>query len=408
MAYQRWWKTIRDQQGNAVNGASCTVYEVGTPTIATVYDPNSDDATPSPQANPFTTTSNGRFGFMAADGEYDVQISGGNGATQQYRVTLNGFVSGSAASLSVDLAAPTGAGLVGFDDSLTYPAGTVGEDLVLPRPVARGGTGGDTVASALSNLGIIDMATEIPISTSVAMDNSYINKSVVCGSAGAFYSPVLPPSAPIGSSIMVRIDRAMAFLVVLTAGGSDTIDGTTTRRMWAGESAILLKTAATTWTKIAGLTIPFAGTIIRTSNQLVATGGTFVAVDFVTADSPGSGFCWDSTNNRFRAARDGRWSLKANIPISITNNTSIGTADFGFGKNAAVNTTAPNCFDSYPLPVIATSQRIVGKPSGVFNLVAGDYVEAIVRAASTAANFNVESVTPTIDPCLSYNEIPTW
>ena len=119
MAYQRWWKTIRDQQGNAVNGASVAVYNGGTGTLATVYDPNTDDSAPGGLANPFVTGANGVFGFMAADGEYDVQISGGNGATQQYRVTLNGFVSGSAASLGANLAAATGAGLVGT------PTGTV-------------------------------------------------------------------------------------------------------------------------------------------------------------------------------------------------------------------------------------------------------------------------------------------
>ena len=88
MAYDRFFLTVRDQQGNAVNGASCSVYNGGTSTLALVYDPNSDDASPSNLSNPFVTTSNGRFGFMASDGEYDVVISGGNGATQQYRVTL--------------------------------------------------------------------------------------------------------------------------------------------------------------------------------------------------------------------------------------------------------------------------------------------------------------------------------
>jgi hypothetical protein len=89
MAYQRWWKTVRDQQGNAVNGANCAVYNGGTGTLATVYDPNTDDSAPGGLSNPFATTANGVFGFMAADGEYDVQISGGNGATQQYRVRLS-------------------------------------------------------------------------------------------------------------------------------------------------------------------------------------------------------------------------------------------------------------------------------------------------------------------------------
>ncbi len=112
MAYQRWWKTIRDQQGNAVNGASCAVYNGGTGTLATIYDANSDDSAPAGLSNPFTTTANGVFGFMAADGEYDVQISGGNGATQQYRVRLD-TLGQSADSLRSDLAASSGAGLVG-------------------------------------------------------------------------------------------------------------------------------------------------------------------------------------------------------------------------------------------------------------------------------------------------------
>lgn len=301
-----------------------------------------------------------------------------------------------------------GAGRVGFDDGLVYPAGTVGEDLILPRPVARGGTGGATAAAALANLGIIDMASEIAISSSVAMDNSYLNKSVVCATAGAFYSPVLPPSAPIGSHIFVRISTAMTFLVVLTAGGSDTIDGATSRTMWSGESALLVKTGATTWTKVAGRTIPMSGTIIRTSNQSILTGATFVPVDFLTADSPGSTYCWDSTNNRFRAGRAGSWYVKASIPINITNPTTIGNADFGLCKNSAALTTQPNSYDTYPLIVSASQQRLVGKPSGIFQLAAGGYVECVARCLSSAASFAVESITPTIDPSLSYMEIPTW
>ena len=117
MAYQRWWKTVRDQQGNAVNGASCSVYNGGTGTLALVYDPNSDDASPSNISNPFVTTANGVFGFMAADGEYDVQVSGGSVASQQYRVTLNASTvtyNGAGVVLTGDLASPTGASMVGY------------------------------------------------------------------------------------------------------------------------------------------------------------------------------------------------------------------------------------------------------------------------------------------------------
>ncbi len=302
------------------------------------------------------------------------------------------------------------AGKLPFDTEEVYPAGSVGEDLVLPRPVARGGTGGYTVAAALANLGIIDMASEVAINSSVAMDATYLNKSVVCASAGAFYSPVLPSSAPVGSHIFVRISMAMAYLVVLTAAGGDSIDGAASRTMWAGESALLVKTSATTWTKVLGRTIPMAGSIIRTSNQLITTGSTFTPVDFTTVDaaSPTGKFCWDSTNNRFRAGRAGKWYVKASIPINITNPTSIGNVDAGLCLSSGALTTQPNSFETYPLIVAAAAQRWVLKPSGIFQIAAGGYIEAIIRAISSAANFNVESVTPTIDPSLSYQEIPTW
>jgi len=127
MAYQRWWKTIRDQQGNAVNGASVAVYEGGTGTLATIYDPNTDDSAPGGLSNPFTTTANGIFGFMAADGEYDVQISGGNGATQQYRVTLAASAINIYAELANSSEPTKGSGMVGFGYSTGYGAGTIGK-----------------------------------------------------------------------------------------------------------------------------------------------------------------------------------------------------------------------------------------------------------------------------------------
>jgi len=54
---------------------SCTVtvYEAGTLTLATIYS----DTSSTPLANPFTAASNGYWAFFAADGYYDVRISGG-------------------------------------------------------------------------------------------------------------------------------------------------------------------------------------------------------------------------------------------------------------------------------------------------------------------------------------------
>ena len=55
--------------------ASCTVtiFDSGTANLSSIF---SDDIS-TPQANPFTASSNGRFFFYAADGAYDVRLSGG-------------------------------------------------------------------------------------------------------------------------------------------------------------------------------------------------------------------------------------------------------------------------------------------------------------------------------------------
>lgn len=52
-----------------------TVYLHGTTTIATIYSDN--NMTPTPLANPFTATTSGQWAFYAANGHYDVLLSGG-------------------------------------------------------------------------------------------------------------------------------------------------------------------------------------------------------------------------------------------------------------------------------------------------------------------------------------------
>lgn len=56
---------------------SCTVtvYITGTVTLATIYSDNA--STPTPLANPFTATATGAWKFFAANGTYDVVLSGG-------------------------------------------------------------------------------------------------------------------------------------------------------------------------------------------------------------------------------------------------------------------------------------------------------------------------------------------
>ena len=86
--------------GAPAPNATITVYESGTPTLASIY---SDDGV-TPQSNPFTSSSVGLFYFYAANGLYDVQVSGAGITT--YTI-----------------------GAILLDDSITPPPST---DVILP------------------------------------------------------------------------------------------------------------------------------------------------------------------------------------------------------------------------------------------------------------------------------------
>lgn len=72
---QRFNEIIRDRFGNPSSGATVTVYQTGTTTLAAIYPAsNTSDNPPTQTANPFTTGSDGWAEFAANDGDYDIKI----------------------------------------------------------------------------------------------------------------------------------------------------------------------------------------------------------------------------------------------------------------------------------------------------------------------------------------------
>ncbi len=71
-AYQN--TALVTSNGNVIPwaGASCAVYLTGTLTLAVIYSDNGVNTT----INPLTTTATGNIFFYAADGRYDVTVSG--------------------------------------------------------------------------------------------------------------------------------------------------------------------------------------------------------------------------------------------------------------------------------------------------------------------------------------------
>lgn len=99
----------QDASGNIMPGATVTVYEAGTATLATGLQ----DESGSPLANPFTADSDAKVAFYAPDGLYDINVVSGI-----RNVTIRAQFVGTDAAIILrdDLAETSGAALVGADD----------------------------------------------------------------------------------------------------------------------------------------------------------------------------------------------------------------------------------------------------------------------------------------------------
>lgn len=143
---QKYQNNVTSRTGDAVSGAAVAVRTLAG-ALATIY---SDDGV-TPTANPITSDNKGYFEFYAADGLYNIYI---NGVETYTDVQINDTLAGiNGAVKVVDLAAPTGATLVGTT------AGTVQSDInARPTTVALAaadgaatvGFGATTVAVALT------------------------------------------------------------------------------------------------------------------------------------------------------------------------------------------------------------------------------------------------------------------
>lgn len=73
----RYFGTAQDKQGNAIPNATITVYTAGvTNPLPTIYATTGSRTAPAGQSNPLTADANGNFGFAAANGLYDIVITG--------------------------------------------------------------------------------------------------------------------------------------------------------------------------------------------------------------------------------------------------------------------------------------------------------------------------------------------
>lgn len=137
-----------------------------------------------------------------------------------------------------------------------------------------------------------------------------IGRLNVCSGTTADYTVTLPAvSGNAGKYIGFIMASGLTKLVTLDGNASETIDGATTRVMWAKETA-LLYCDGTTWTKVAGKSLAMSGAVARTTAQTgVATGTATKCTCNVSVFDNGG--IVDATNGYLVAKRPGTWAVSA-------------------------------------------------------------------------------------------------
>lgn len=390
-----------DDNGNPVSGAKLHTWIAGTTTNLATY---TDATATTPLPNPIVSDLHGFFpqvwGLGAA---YDLEARKADDISVLWQVSnINpGASSIALAAFQALLATPSGASMIGT------AFGALSTDLAAARPVARGGTGASTSGGALTNLGLIDMGSQISVTGTTALTSTALGKCVTFSDSGspANFTVTLPAAAPVGSLIMVRISATGTKLYTIN-GNDANIDGSLTRVMWAGESALLIREAAN-WAKISGRTRPLAGGMQRLSSQAGVTAATDVQVAFTSAfgDLSGLNFSFNSGTANMQCVRPGNYQITGNLSITGTGIVGQG-AYVALGQNSVHPTSAPTAFNN---AVVGTgAARFMVNVSGLYNLALGDGMGLIGNMGSGATGIAFEYTAGTIVPTLTYQEIPTW
>lgn len=135
-----------------------------------------------------------------------------------------------------------------------------------------------------------------------------IGRLNVCSGTSANYTVALPPvSGNAGKYIGFRMAAGLTKLVTLDGDGTETIDGSTTRVMWAGETA-LLYCDGSTWTKMAGKSVPMSCSMSRTTTKTIsASTESLVEMNAIANEAPAG--LGNATSGRITVARPGNYSV---------------------------------------------------------------------------------------------------
>ena len=325
------------------------------------------------------SASSGYRTFVAGDDglSFDVTIS--EGATWEVRTGCVYTHSGTSLARGTLADSSTGS-------AITFTAAAV---------VTQGGTAGFAANTAL----LLDVfgLTEISVTGTVT---ATIGRMHHCTGTSADYTVTLPAaSGNAGRLIGFRMGSASGLtkLVTLDGNASETIDGSTTRVMWSGESAILLCDGSN-WFKITGKTVPMACLMSRNAALSGLASGTDGRVDLDYTELDNTGLMGDTTNKRINIKRPANYQVMG--VVQYYNGATTGRCQSRIKKNAGLTLVSSA---EFWVGVAAAAPETPTTP--VLNLVAGDYLY-LYYYQTTGGNQDIYTTARTTQ--LAAVEIPAW
>lgn len=255
---------------------------------------------------------------------------------------------------------------------------------------------GIRVPSASGTTGApLDPAVEVAITGATTLDSGAFGKWHVCSGTTADYTIGLPAVAGnAGKFIGIRMAPGLTKFVTIDGSGAETIDGATTRIMWAQESAILLCDGVM-WTKVAGRTRPMVASFRLNADQSIANAAA-VKILLNAADLDNTGTMVDLANSRVTIRRPGDYDVDGQVyHASFTATRKIASVN----KNGVqlLSTEVTSSSAAYGVPM--ATKKVA--------LAASDQIE-LMGYQDSGTPRNVLGHATTNYTFLTASEIPTW
>jgi hypothetical protein len=250
--------------------------------------------------------------------------------------------------------------------------------------------------------------SEVSITGTTTLTSAAFGKQHVCSGTSSDYAVTLPTaSGNAGRITSLRMSAALTKFVTITAAGSDLIDGTSTRIMWAQESAVLLCDGAN-WTKIAGKPRPMSFVGQNTSGVTVLNEElTPISAATPLSNPTGAMTTTLSGSTVVIIRRPGKYAVSTTISMTRAG-SAPGFISYNFPLKNSVDTTFSNPQFSSLVPTATDGAATFS----VINLTSNiDFAlsDTICMGAFQASGATMTTITDAeLCPTISVVECPDW